>query len=62
MLAANDLARLCICTVSPESSLIASKKWDIDEGSGQIVYLGETIRKNDTYLIYAYSYSLNEHA
>ena len=43
MLAANDLARLHICTVSPEPSLIAQKRWDIDEGSGQIVYTSYVI-------------------
>ena len=43
MLAANDLATLRICTVSPEPSLIAIKRLDIDEGSGQIVYTSYVI-------------------
>ena len=38
MRAANDQASLHICTVSPEPSLIARKRRDVDEGSGQIVY------------------------
>ena len=38
MRAANDLARLHICTVSPEPSLIALKWKDVNEGSVQIVY------------------------
>ena len=35
MRAANDLARLHICAVSPEPSLIALKRRDVNEGSGQ---------------------------
>ena len=38
MRAANDLARLHICTVSPEPSLIALKWRYVNEGSVQIVY------------------------
>ena len=38
MRAANDLARLHICTVSPEPSPIALKWKDVNEGSVQIVY------------------------
>ena len=43
LLAANDLARLHVCAVSPEPWLIAQKRWDIDEGSGQIVYTSYVI-------------------
>ena len=38
MRAANDQASLCISAVSPEPSLIALKRRDVDESSGQIVY------------------------
>ena len=32
------IRRVCAsCTVSPEQSLIALQRWDVDEGSGQIV-------------------------
>ena len=36
MRAANDLARLHICAVSPEPSLIALKRRDVNEGSGRL--------------------------
>ena len=38
MRAANDQASLHIHLVSPEPSLIALKRKDVDEGSGQLVY------------------------
>ena len=38
MRAANDQANLHIHIVSPEPSLIALKRKDVDEGSGQVVY------------------------
>ena len=38
MRAANDQASLCISAVSPEPSLIALKRRDVDESSGQNVY------------------------
>ena len=38
MRAADDLARLHIHTVSPEPSLIALKRRNIGEGTGQIVH------------------------
>ena len=34
MRAANDLARLHICAISPEPSLIALQRRDVSEGSG----------------------------
>ena len=36
MRAANDLARLHICAVSPEPSLKALKRRDVNEGSGHL--------------------------
>ena len=41
--AAKDQARMHICTVSLELSLIALKRKDVDEGSGQIVYISYVI-------------------
>ena len=38
MRAANDLARLHICTVAPEPLLITLKRRGVNEGPGQIVY------------------------
>ena len=38
MRGANDLAKLHICAVSPEPSLIALKRRDVNEGSGPIFY------------------------
>ena len=35
MRAANDLARLHLCAMSPEPSLMALKRRDVNEGSGQ---------------------------
>ena len=41
--ASNDLARLHICAVSPEPSLIAIKDRDVNEGTCQIVYTSYVI-------------------
>ena len=41
--AAKDQASMHICTVSLEPLLIALKRRDVDEGSGQIVYISYMI-------------------
>ena len=43
MRAVKDQASLHICRVSPEPSLIALERRDIDEGFGQIVYTSYVI-------------------
>ena len=43
MRAASDLVRLHICAVSPEPSMIALKRRDVNEGLGQIVYTSYVI-------------------
>ena len=43
MRASSDLTRLHICAVSPEPSLNAIKRRDVNEGSGQIVYTSYVI-------------------
>ena len=50
MRAAKDQASMRICTVSPEPLLIALKRRDVDEGSGQNVYTSS--RDLGTYRIF----------